>query len=277
MKNLLKNEFYMIKKSVFVKIALILGAVFGFFSVIQGVMFSNFGEGRPLPEGAEQPGGIRPGGNIPSFAVDGKTIFSSSFGLAIGFGFIMAVLLAIMVVNEFRNGTIRNKIIAGNKKSTVYLSLIISYVSIGLIFMMMYSLIRVLAGSLFLGYSADVTFNLNEFIYIVKTIGLSCLVYVVVFSLSVLCAALLQNTGTTIIAIIGIILLFNVTTNLYQLISDWTWLETLCDFNPVNMLSSIANDSLSTSQLLIMIFGSIGFSAVAIGSGTLLFNRNDLK
>lgn len=278
MKNLLKNEFFIIRKSFLIKIALILGAVFGLFSVAQALMFSNFGEGRPLPEGTEQPdnSGRGPGGFM-SIANTGKSIFSSSFGLGIGFGLIIAILLAIMVVNEFKNGTIRNKIIAGNKKSTVYLSLIISYISVGIIFMLAYSLVRLLAGSALLGYSEDVAFSATEFWYIIKTMGLSCLVYIVVFSLSVLIASLLKNTGTAIISIIGMVLLFSVTTNLNQLISDWTWLETFCDFNPVNMLSVIADNSFSTSQLLITILGSIGFSAAAISAGALLFRRNDLK
>lgn len=271
MKKLLSSEFFIIRKSLFIKIAVILGLVFSAFTIFQGLTFANFGN-QERPEGAQD----MPGRGM-SFAIDGKSIFSSSFGLAIGFGIIVAILLAIMINNEFSNGTIRNKIIAGNSKIKVYLSMIIAYVSTGLILILTYSVIRLLLGTAILGYSEDIAFNINEFWYILQSLGLITLVYIVIFSVVILLATLLKNTGTTIIAVIGFVLLLNTTTNLYQLVSDWTWLETLCDFNPVNMISVITEDSFTTLQLLIIIFGSIGFASIAIGGGTWLFKRYDLK
>ena len=190
---------------------------------------------------------------------------------------IIAVVLALLVASQFVNGNVRNKIIAGNKKSTVYFSLITVHVLAGVVILLAYSVIRLLFGSLVLGYDTDATFNSTEFLYALQVLGLSLLVYVAIFSISVLIATLVRTTGTAILCIIGFILLLSVTSNIYMLISDWTWLETLCEFNPSNMLNTILESELSWEQWVIIISGSIGFSTFAIGGGAYLFSKRDIK
>ena len=276
MKNLLKTDFYLIKKNLLFKLLIALGIVFTAFSILQGVMFMNIGQGRDLPQNT--PGGPQmPGGTTSAFDTTGKSIFTSSFSLSIGFAMIIAVVMALLVAGQFINGNVRNKIIAGNKKSTVYFSLIIVHVVAGVALLFAYGVLRLSIGSWILGYDSETAFSVSEFLYVLQVLSLSLLVYVAVFSIAVWLATLVRTTGTAILCVIGFILLLSFTSNIYMLISDWTWLETLCEFNPINMLSTILESELAWKQWLIIVSGAIAFSALAIFGGAYLFEKQDVK
>ena len=277
MKNLLKTDFYLLRKNLLFKLLIVLGIVFTAFSIAQGAMFTNIGQGQDLPQNTTGGGPQMPGGNMMAFDTTGKSIFTSSFSLSISFSMIIAVALALLVARQFINGNVRGKIIVGNKKSTVYFSLITVHVLTGVALLFIYSVLRLSIGSLALGYDTETSFSGGEFLYTLQVLGLSLLVYVAVFSISVWLATLTRAVGTAILCVIGFILLLSFTSNIYMLISDWTWLETLCEFNPTNMLSTILESELSWKQWLIIIGGSIAFSALAIFGGAYIFEKRDVK
>ena len=128
-----------------------------------------------------------------------------------------------------------------------------------------------------LGYDSETSFNGTEFLYVLQVLSLSLLVYIAVFSVSVWLATLTRAMGASILCVIGFVLLLFVTANIYMLISDWTWLETVCEFNLSNMLNTILETELSWEQWLIIIGGSLGFSALAIDGGAYLFDKQDIK
>lgn len=274
MKKLLKNDIYLLRKNFLFWILIILGVLFTAFSIVQGVLFSNISSSMDV---TSQPNGGRPGGGMMSFDMTGKSIFTSSFSLSIGFTMIVAVILALLVAQQFINGNVRNKIISGNKKSSVYLSLIISHALSGIVILLGYGVIRLIFGSIVLGYDSELAFNVTEFLYILQVFGLSLLVYIAVFSLCVWFATLTRTTGTSILCVIGFILLLSVSANIYMLIPDWTWLETLCDFNFTNMLSNTLETELAWEQWLIIIGGSVGFTVLATVGGSYLFSKQDVK
>ena len=275
MRNLLKTDFYLLRKNFLFKLLIILGIVFSAFSIMQGLMFSNIGDGK------EMMGGGPNGPTLPSgmmmFDTTGKSIFTSSFSLSISFAMIIAVVLALLVAQQFVNGNVRNKIIAGNKKSNVYYSLIVVHALTGIVLLGLYAVLRLVFGSITLGYDTELAFNSSELLYCLQVTGLSLLVYVAVFAISVFLATIVRATGTSILCVIGFILLLSFTANIDMLISDWTFLETLCDFNPTNMLSNILENELALKEWLIIIGGSIGFLAATTFGGALLFSKKDLK
>ena len=190
---------------------------------------------------------------------------------------IVAVVIALLVAGQFINGNIRNKMIAGNKKSTVYFSLITVHVLSSIAILFAYSVLRLLIGSWVLGDDSETSFNGTEFLYVLQVLSLSLLVYIAVFSVSVWLATLTRAMGASILCVIGFVLLLSVTANIYMLISDWTWLETVCEFNLSNMLNTILETELSWEQWLIIIGGSLGFSTLAIDGGAYLFDKQDIK
>lgn len=275
MRNLLKTDFYLLRKNFLFKLLIILGIVFSAFSIMQGLMFSNIGDGKEMMGGG--PNGQTPPGGMMMFDTTGKSIFTSSFSLSISFAMIIAVVLALLVAQQFVNGNVRNKIIAGNKKSSVYYSLIVVHVLTGIVLLGLYAVLRLVFGSITLGYDTELAFNSSELLYCLQVTGLSLLVYVAVFAISVFLATIVRATGTSILCVIGFILLLSFTANIDMLISDWTFLETLCDFNPTNMLSNILENELELKEWLIIIGGSIGFLAATTFGGALLFSKKDLK
>ena len=275
MRNLLKTDFYLLRKNFLFKLLIILGIVLSAFSIMQGLMFSNIGDGKEMMSGG--PNGPTPPSDMMMFDTTGKSIFTSSFSLSISFAMIIAVVLALLVAQQFVNGNVRNKIIAGNKKSSVYYSLIVVHVLTGIVLLGLYAVLRLVFGSITLGYDTELAFNSSELLYCLQVTGLSLLVYVAVFAISVFLATIVRTTGTSILCVIGFILLLSFTANIDMLISDWTFLETLCDFNPTNMLSNILENELALKEWLIIIGGSIGFLAATTFGGALLFSKKDLK
>ena len=55
--------------------------------------------------------------------MNAKSIFFSSFSLGNNFGLILPIFVAIILCKDFSNGTIRNKIICGKSRTSIYFSL----------------------------------------------------------------------------------------------------------------------------------------------------------
>ena len=71
--------------------------------------------------------------------------FSNAFSASSNIGLILPIFIAIIINKDFTYGTIRNKIICGNKRSTIFLSMFISSAIITVAIMIIQALITLLA------------------------------------------------------------------------------------------------------------------------------------
>ena len=140
---------------------------------------------------------------LGSVLFSGETALINSLSPTSNFGLTVPINLVVFTIGEFTYGTIRNKIIAGHKKSSIYLSLL----AIGFVFttvlMVAYCFLSWAFGSMLGGMHAD---GVSA-----ETIGYVILygffAYVFIMVLSVFIASLIRSIGGSLPVII-IFLLF---------------------------------------------------------------------
>ena len=64
--------------------------------------------------------------DIISGTINAKAMFFGAFSLGNNFGLILPLFVAIIICKDFSSGTIRNKIICGKSRASIYFSLLIT-------------------------------------------------------------------------------------------------------------------------------------------------------
>ena len=154
-------------------------------------------------------------GDLPSKFCSGQSLLMMSSNPANNFGIAVPINLASFIVLEFSQGTIRNKIIAGNSKFKIYLSLFLSGLIFALSLMTIYVLLCFGLGSIFGGFDpnglATATIGMAYITpeYLLKVLILSALTFVMITSITTLFATLFRNLGPCIpIIIMFVIILY---------------------------------------------------------------------
>ena len=222
------------------------------------------------------------------------------FACAIGIGIILAVFCSLFIGTEYNDGTIRNKIVVGGKRSAVYLANAAVSSSVGLALCAAYLLPYLCIGlPLAGGFTAPAR--------VIGLTGLTVLLLAVAFSSLFTCVAMVcQNKAAT--AVICILLAFGFLMTgmvlnqmleapkmheLYSLelngeLSSVTepnpkYLEgtkreivqTLYDINPGGQAIQCA--AMTAVNPLRLPFYSIAITVLATGAGCALFRKRDLK
>lgn len=144
--------------------------------------------------------------------ISGQSMLVTSMSPIQNFGIVIPINLIIFVCLEFSQGTIRNKIIAGNSKLTIYTSLYLTGLVFAISLLSVYVLLCTGLGSIFGG------FNLNETVlsglsgskytleYLLKMVLICLVTYSCIVSVTVFFATLFRHIGPCIPVIV--ILLF---------------------------------------------------------------------
>jgi ABC-type transport system involved in multi-copper enzyme maturation permease subunit len=101
--------------------------------------------------------------------------------------------------DDFKYGTVRNKIISGYNRKQIYLSKLIVNVSASVAVQLVYSLSVLLFSSLVLGFNKSSSFELYDFTNILSLILSSVLIQVTTYSLLTLINVKTQKNAKTII------------------------------------------------------------------------------
>ena len=109
-------------------------------------------------------------------SVNGKSLFFNAFKPGDNFGLVAPILLAVILCKDFSHGTIRNKIICGKSRTSIFFSLF----STALIFicgiMLAHALITLAIALLFFEYQ-EAAFTWKDFGYLILSVGFEMLVF----------------------------------------------------------------------------------------------------
>ena len=132
-----------------------------------------------------------------------KTQFFSAFSIGNNFGLIAPVLLAIVLCKDFSFGTIRNKIIAGKKRSSIFMSLFITCSTVFVGIMLFHSFFTLGVSLIFFDYQST-AFTLGDLRYFLVSLLFEILVLLFISALlSYLCANM-KNVGLAIVLYVAI-------------------------------------------------------------------------
>ena len=134
----------------------------------------------------------------------GEYMFVSSVTIGSNFGLTVPINLAVMTVAEFTTGTLRNKVIAGYRKSKIYVSLLLSGLVFTVILMAYYIALNTIMGTILGGFDAN---RIGGADFILPFIAITFACYIFVTTLSIFVATSVRNIGASI-SIIVIFLVF---------------------------------------------------------------------
>lgn len=252
MLKILKASFFKLFKDRAFKVTLIIGIVLG---LLYGLLYSTIG------------------GGLTGYFV----LLSSSSPLS-NFGIAVPINLIIFIIGEFNYGTIRNKIIAGNKRSHIFITLLIMGILYSFILMGVYMGISTALSSIIGGFG-DV-----DPAQLWMTIGYTAILYIMLSALSVTTAASIRHTGisvtvTVIILVIGMVAFLISISN-----SDVNY-DMLMALDPiaisfVNLLGGIIGMG-SSGDLIrylgISMVSCVVYTVLFTGLGLFIFLKRDVK
>lgn len=215
-----------------------------------------------------------------------KSMFFSSFSLSNNFGLIVPILVTIILCKDFSHGTIRNKIICGNRRWQIFLSLFISGTVAMFAAILAHALLTLGVSVLLFKYQAE-PFTASDLGYFLLSVLFEAIVYAYVASITAFLCAWAKNSGVAIVCFIAILLISTLvgsisTMALMLIIPE----ENEAVYNVWNFLSRINifvnaqignGRSYSTEDVLYILLPPLCFGAITVLSGLFIFNKKDLK
>ena len=218
-----------------------------------------------------------------SFA-SAKTMFFSSFSISGNFGLILPILISIVLCKDFSHGTIRNKIICGKTRTSIFFSMFISGTIIICGLMLAHALLTLVVSLLFFPYQAE-AFTINSFGYLLVSILFSVLLYVFISSLISFLSVCMKTTGLAVVIYIAINFFFSIIGTVIALVTMFvkqsdTSAKILEILQKVNLFTAShigTGTSYSLSDVLCTLLPIIIGSTVCLFLGNYIFKKKDIK
>lgn len=220
-------------------------------------------------------------GNIGSTCYGYNLIIQSASPVQ-NFGIAIPINLITFIIGEFNYGTIRNKIIAGNKKSSIYLSLFINGLIFSFILLFAYMLISSLLATAFGGFSSE-PLNKEQINALLLFLINVVLVYVTLTALSVLTATTFRHIGGSISGTV-VLMTFSFVVSIIVFLSSENTPTGLLIFNPLALSSFVSLGLMPLEQImkienimLYQVLSNLFYTSIFLLLGTYLFQKRDVK
>ena len=276
MTKLLKVDFARILKDKLFLVACIVGGVFAFITpLMYQIIFSSLG-------GAETEEMLMAMG----LSITAKSQFFDAFSLGNNFGLVLPVLISIIICKDFSQGTVRNKIIAGNTRTSIFISMLITCFCTVFGIILVHALLTMLVSLIFFQFQND-PFTAADFGNFMLSVVFEVILYIFVSALVCFLCAFTKNMGLAIVSYVAVIMIMSIVTSILQIAAmvfteDSDIAKNIIDFlqniNVFNFSMVIGKvDKYSAEQILCCILSPL-FGATALSFfGALKFNKKDLK
>lgn len=216
-----------------------------------------------------------------------KDILGASFAPLSNFGLALPIFICIIINKDFSYGTVRNKIICGHSRISIYISLLISTIILMSICIFGYVLVGFGLSSLLLEYSAITTF-VNDIGYICLTILFGLIGYILLACIIVFFSTVMKNIGLAIVTYFGFSFLLTILATVLSIGSSFmpannevliTIMEVLSNINIFYLFSNVIGyvESYSIANILYIILDVIILGSLVTFLGIILFKKKDLK
>ncbi len=213
-----------------------------------------------------------------------KALFFTSFSPANNFGLIAPILVTIILCKDFSYGTIRNKIISGKSRVSIFLSMFITSTIVMSVLMLAHALITLLVSLLFFDYQAE-PFKASDIGYFALSVMLWLIVYVFISAIISFFSVAMKNAGVSVVMYFAVNLLFSIIGSITMVAGmmvdpESTSYKVLEFFNNANLFTSTligSGTSYEASQLLAILTPSVLGGALLVFLGIYAFGKKDLK
>ena len=274
MKRLLKADIYRVLKSRLTLIALILVLAFPVLIVFLYVGI------RALSGLDAEMGGM-------DMLFNANSIIGSAYSLTNNIGLVLPAFAGILVCMDISNGTLRNKIIAGNRRAEIYLSHLIVSILFSVVMITIYTAMTAGLALLFFPFNTDPSMDLGkEILYFIVTGTMS---FVFIATVSTLFAMTFRSVAPTIIftivlsialmAINSVLLLVDYQPYRYAVYLIPSFTGNFFNLNSFSLTGLIAQGE-ETSRGLMFAEGMLSylfFGIVNTVLGLLLFKKRDIN
>jgi len=271
--NLLKVDFKRILKDKLLIIVCIIALVMSLFMPLLFKGITQIG------------GGLEDGLSIENVSLG---FFSNAFAAGSNVGLILPIFVAIIINKDFSYGTIRNKIICGNKRSSIFLSTFITSATITVAIMIIQALITLIATIVLFG---GVKFSGSDISYLFQTILYGILLYVFISALVSFLAVWAKNVGLIIVCYVAISMFCSFAGTIIIGLQAFVQKEMIVKFlefiNNINLyyadggILSIFGigeaASYSLKDILFKTITPIVYTIGLLGIGIFVFNKKDVK
>ena len=148
-------------------------------------------------------------------AINAKSMFFQSFSLGNNLGLILPVLLSIILCKDFSHGTVRNKIIGGNSRTSIFMSMYSVCFCVLFGVMVLHALLTMLISLIFFPYQST-AFVASDIGYFLLSLLFEALLYAFVSALVSFLCACTKNMGLAIVGYVAIVMIMSVVTSILQ-------------------------------------------------------------
>lgn len=263
MGNLLKADFFRIFRSKMFMIVCILSGAFPFLTA--GLYF--------LVSKIVKTAAMMPGMGSQMFTA--RMVVSDAFVLSSNMGLLLPIFITVFICADVSNGTLRNKIIAGRSRTSIYFSHLISSSVISAVLILLEVLLFLGISCLIFGYGAP--FDANELLRLVFFFVTGVMTFVFSAAISTALSLMMKHTAPaviiTVVAGMGISLISSVVHYADQTLSN-RWFCLIPTYTNSVFLNYGKFDAAS---FLIGLLSYLIFGAAITVLGLFRFRKADLK
>lgn len=226
--------------------------------------------------------------NNVGMTCNGYYMYTSSLSPTQNFGLTVPINLIVFTIGEFTCGTIRNKIVAGNRKSLIYISLILTGIIFTISLMTIYFALSVGIATIIGGFAGKGPKIDYALLYQYPIFALCTYIFIVTFAIFI--ASLIRSIGGTMpIVIITIILLYFVAfiPSIGNMISSsaekttgmiiQSWTNPLFGFGSLGLAGLGVSSHFDTAGFIASIVTPLYWAVIFVILGIVTFNRRDVK
>lgn len=213
---------------------------------------------------------------------------STFFTYAMLIGVLSAIFCSLFLGTEYGDGTMRNKIIAGHKRTDIYLSNLIVNLSASFLMCLSYIFSNVALGIPLLGFQS------TGLLEILRLLLGSCVTVAALCSVFTMVSLLIQNKALApVVCIVGMFLMLGAVSEIKRMLDQPQYyydntknnnylegetrekFEFLYNFLPAGQEMQYA--AMKTENIGEMCLYSLGITIAATGVGTFFFRKKDIK
>lgn len=220
--------------------------------------------------------------------VTAKGQFFGAFSFGNNLGLIAPLLVGIILFKDFSFGTVRNKIVSGHSRASIFLSIFVvcTVALFGII--LAHALLSLGISLPFFDYQST-PFKMADFWYLLESLLFEFLVYLFVAALVSWLCVNMKNIGMVIVLYVAIVLgatmiagILQVAIMVLETQKDMATLVKVLQFvQNINVFNSSATigvgESYTTKQVCYYVLPSLIGTGAILGHGLLKFGKKDLK